>query len=165
MERFVLAIEAHTKALLVHAEALAKVGLAKIEVAVEGAANKAKGRPAKGETNGVADAAPKVETVAASAPAVQTPTSTVSTATAVGASAPGGLLDAKALAALFVSTAKAKGPSGRDYVTGILKEFNAATLDKITAEQQPAFVARLKGELPEATKAAAAVDDLSSLLG
>lgn len=164
MERFVLAIEAHTKALLIHAEALAKVGLAKVEVAIEGA-GKAKGRPAKGETNGVADAAPKAETVAASAQAVQIPTSAASTATAVGASAPGGLLDAKALAKLFVDTAKAKGPSGRDYVTGILKEFNAATLDKITAEQQPAFVARLKGELPEATKAAAAVDDLSSLLG
>jgi hypothetical protein len=161
MERFVKAIEEHTKALLLHAEALAKVGLAKVEGAV---APRPRGRPAAGETNGVVDPTPKAEPVAAAAvqPA-QTVISPASTATATGASAPAGLLNPKDLALLFVNTAKAKGASGRDFVTGILKEFNAATLDKITAEQQPAFVARLNGAPPAGI--VAAVDDLASLLG
>jgi|SRR5882724_8355 len=160
MERFVKAIEEHTKALLVHAEALAKVGLAKVESAVEGA--KPRGRKAAGESDGVT-ADPKSVAVDVVKTA-STATNSAQTVTASGAAAPAGLLDPKALAALFVSTAKAKGAQGRDFVTGILKEFNAATLDKITAEQQPAFVARLNGQLPEATKAAVA-DDLAGLLG
>jgi hypothetical protein len=161
MERFVKAIEEHTKALLLHAEALAKVGLAKVEGAVS---PKPRGRPAAGETNGVVDAAPKVDPVAAvTAQPASTVTSTVSTVTAIGASAPGGLLNPKDLALLFVNTAKAKGPSGRDFVTGILKEFNAGTLDKITAEQQPSFVARLNGGPPAGINAV--VDDLAGLLG
>lgn len=155
MERFVKAIEEHTKALLAHAEALAKVGLAKAETAIEG---KAKGRPAKGETNGVADPIP-TQAAAGMAQSAQTGISAVSTATAIGSAAPAGLLSAKALSDLFVGTAKLKG---RDYAVNALRQFNVATLDKITADKQAEFIAVLNGKLPEA---ATVTDDLSSLLG
>lgn len=152
MQAFVNALEAHTKALVLHAETLVKVGLSKVEVAVtntaEKPAPKPRGRPAIGETpppaSPPAATAPKTAETPAPAPAANV-----------------GALDIKAVSAALVATAKVKG---REFVVAILKKYAKGpkgTLDEIPAASYVDFVAELNGEIQEP----AASNDMSDLLG
>lgn len=149
MQAFVNALEAHTKALVLHAETLVKVGLSKVEVAVtntaEKPAPKPRGRPAIGETPATT-AAPVVAAKVAADPA---PAANV------------GALDIKAVSAALVATAKEKG---REFVVAILKKYAKGpkgTLDEIPVASYGDFVAELNGEIQEP----AASNDMSDLLG
>lgn len=132
IQQFITAIEAHTKALLTHAAAIAGSGAA--------APAAQRGRPAKGETAGAADAKPAATTTAV-------PAATVPAA---------GVNLRKEVSALLVAKAKEKGSQ---FAKDAMAKFDAATYDKVTDANLPA----LRDALNEVV--GAADGDLASLLG
>lgn len=158
--KFIAALEANTKAMLVHAEALAAHAVGAIEGAV---APKTRGRKAVGEVNGVALTPEQLAAnIAASTPAAAAVTTVAPvivapvTPAAVSAELPpvAVQITLQQVADAIISLANS-ADGGRDKAVSILTQFGVKKVPELKAEQYAAVLEAVKAKATAPVSASA----------